>query len=166
MADSISTILYPEDNHYEGKSLRLKQQYFFVSATLQSITRRHIQTYGTLKNFHEKNVIQINDTHPALVIPELMRILIDDAGLGWDEAWDITRHSVAYTNHTVLAEALESWPQRLFETLLPRIWQIMQEIARRWQQKVDDFYPALPSLTISFSSFLFLSPFGTEKDCP
>ena len=140
MADSISTILYPEDNHYEGKSLRLKQQYFFVSATLQSITRQHIQTYGTLTNFHEKNVIQINDTHPALVIPELMRILIDDAGLGWDEAWDITRHSVAYTNHTVLAEALESWPQRLFETLLPRIWQIMQEIARRWQQKVDDFY--------------------------
>ncbi len=140
MADSISTILYPEDNHYEGKSLRLKQQYFFVSATLQSITRRHIQTYGTLTNFHEKNVIQINDTHPALVIPELMRILIDDAGLSWDEAWDITRHSVAYTNHTVLAEALESWPQRLFETLLPRIWQIMQEIARRWQQKVDDFY--------------------------
>ena len=140
MADAISQVLYPEDNHYEGKSLRLKQQYFFVSATLQSITRRHIQTYGTLKNFHEKNVIQINDTHPALVIPELMRILIDDAGLGWDEAWDITRHSVAYTNHTVLAEALESWPQRLFETLLPRIWQIMQEIARRWQQKVDDFY--------------------------
>ena len=140
MADSISTILYPEDNHYEGKSLRLKQQYFFVSATLQSITRQHIQTYGTLTNFHEKNVIQINDTHPALVIPELMRILIDDAGLGWDEAWDITRHSVAYTNHTVLAEALESWPQRLFETLLPRIWQIMQEIARRWQQKVDEFY--------------------------
>ena len=87
MADSISTILYPEDNHYEGKSLRLKQQYFFVSATLQSITRQHIQTYGTLKNFHEKNVIQINDTHPALVIPELMRILIDDAGLSWDEAW-------------------------------------------------------------------------------
>ena len=111
-----------------------------MSATLQSITRQHIQTYGTLKNFHEKNVIQINDTHPALVIPELMRILIDDAGLGWDEAWDITRHSVAYTNHTVLAEALESWPQRLFETLLPRIWQIMQEIARRWQQKVDNFY--------------------------
>ena len=140
MADAISQVLYPEDNHYEGKSLRLKQQYFFVSATIQSITRKHIQQYGTLKNFHEKNVIQINDTHPALVIPELMRILIDDAGLGWDEAWDITRHSVAYTNHTVLAEALESWPQRLFETLLPRIWQIMQEIARRWQQKVDDFY--------------------------
>ncbi len=140
MADAISKILYPEDNHYEGKSLRLKQQYFFVSATVQSITRQHIQQYGTLKNFHEKNVIQINDTHPALVIPELMRILIDDAGLGWDEAWEITTHSVAYTNHTVLAEALEVWPQQLFETLLPRVWQILQEIARRWQQQVEDFY--------------------------
>ena len=140
MAEVIAKVLYPDDNHYEGKSLRLKQQYFFVSATLQSITRQHIQTYGTLKNFHEKNVIQINDTHPALVIPELMRILVDDAGLSWDEAWHITTCSVAYTNHTVLAEALECWPQRLFETLLPRIWQIMQEIARRWQQKVDNFY--------------------------
>ena len=140
MADVISKVLYPEDNHYEGKSLRLKQQYFFVSATVQSITRKHIQTYGTLKNFHEKNVIQINDTHPALVIPELMRILVDDAGMSWDEAWDITTRSVAYTNHTVLAEALEQWPQRLFETLLPRIWQIITEIAHRWQRKVEDFY--------------------------
>ena len=100
-------MLYPEDNHYEGKSLRLKQQYFFVSATMQSITRKHIEVYGTLKNFHEKNVIQINDTHPALVIPELMRILVDDAGLDWDEAWHIVTHCVAYTNHTVMAEALE-----------------------------------------------------------
>ena len=140
MADSISTILYPEDNHYEGKSLRLKQQYFFVSATIQSITRKHIQQYGTLKNFHEKNVIQINDTHPTLVIPELMRILIDDAGMGWDEAWHITTHCVAYTNHTVLSEALEVWPQQLFETLLPRVWQILQEISRRWQQQVEEFY--------------------------
>ena len=140
MADSISTILYPEDNHYEGKSLRLKQQYFFVSATIQSITRKHIQQYGTLKNFHEKNVIQINDTHPTLVIPELMRILIDDAGMGWDEAWHITTHCVAYTNHTVLSEALEVWPQQLFETLLPRVWQILQEISRRWQQQVEDFF--------------------------
>ena len=140
MADSISTILYPEDNHYEGKSLRLKQQYFFVSATMQSITRQHIQTYGTLKNFHEKNVIQINDTHPALVIPELMRILIDDAGMDWDEAWDITTRSVAYTNHTVLSEALERWPQSLVEFLLPRVWQIILEISRRWQKKVEDFY--------------------------
>ena len=140
MADAISQVLYPEDNHYEGKSLRLKQQYFFVSATMQSITRKHIEVYGTLKNFHEKNVIQINDTHPTLVIPELMRILVDDAGLDWDEAWNIVTHCVAYTNHTVLAEALEVWPQQLFETLLPRVWQILQEIARRWQQQVEDFY--------------------------
>ena len=140
MADAISQVLYPEDNHYEGKSLRLKQQYFFVSATIQSIVRKHIQQYGTVKNFHEKNVIQINDTHPTLVIPELMRILVDDAGMDWGEAWHIVTHCVAYTNHTVLAEALECWPQQLFETLLPRVWQILQEIARRWQQQVEDFY--------------------------
>ena len=140
MADVISKVLYPEDNHYEGKSLRLKQQYFFVSATVQSITRQHIEVYGTLTNFHEKNVIQINDTHPALVIPELMRILIDDAGLSWDEAWHITTHCVAYTNHTVLAEALECWPQRLFEQLLPRVWQILQEIAHRWQARVEETF--------------------------
>ena len=140
MADAISQVLYPEDNHYEGKSLRLKQQYFFVSATMQSIVRKHIQQYGTAKNFHEKNVIQINDTHPTLVIPELMRILVDDAGLDWGEAWHIVTHCVAYTNHTVMAEALEVWPQQLFETLLPRVWQILQEIARRWQQQVEDFY--------------------------
>ena len=140
MADAISQVLYPEDNHYEGKSLRLKQQYFFVSATMQSITRKHIEVYGTLKNFHEKNVIQINDTHPTLVIPELMRILVDDAGLDWDEAWHIVTHCVAYTNHTVMAEALEVWPQQLFETLLPRIWQILQEIAHRWQRKVEEYF--------------------------
>ena len=140
MADVISKVLYPEDNHYEGKSLRLKQQYFFVSATVQSITRRHIQVYGTLKNFHEKNVIQINDTHPALVVPELMRILIDDAGLSWDEAWHITTNSVAYTNHTVLAEALECWPQQLMEDLLPRVWQILTEIARRYQERIEAYY--------------------------
>ncbi|MBE6971677.1 MAG: glycogen/starch/alpha-glucan phosphorylase [Ruminococcaceae bacterium] len=140
MADVISKILYPEDNHYEGKSLRLKQQYFFVSATVQSITRQHIEVYGTLKNFHEKNVIQINDTHPALVIPELMRILIDDAGMNWEEAWHITKNAVAYTNHTVLAEALECWPQKLMEELLPRVWQIIQEISKRWQERVEGFY--------------------------
>ena len=140
MAETIAKILYPEDNHYEGKSLRLKQQYFFVSATIQSIATKHLATYGTLKNFHEKNVIQINDTHPALVVPELMRIFIDEAGMNWDEAWDITTKSVAYTNHTVLAEALERWPQSLMETLLPRIWQIIQEISARWQRKVENFY--------------------------
>ena len=140
MAETIAKILYPEDNHYEGKSLRLKQQYFFVSATVQSIATRHLASYGTLKNFHEKNIIQINDTHPALVVPELMRIFIDEAGMDWDEAWEITRQSVAYTNHTVLAEALERWPQHLMETLLPRIYQIIQEISRRWQEKVEAFY--------------------------
>lgn len=140
MAEVIAKVLYPEDNHIEGKSLRLKQQYFFVSATVQSVVRRHLETYGTLKNFHEKNVFQINDTHPALVIPELMRLLIDDAGLGWDEAWYITTHSVAYTNHTVLSEALERWPQDLIQRNLPRIWQILVEIASRWQEKVENFY--------------------------
>ena len=139
-AEAISQVLYPEDNHPEGKALRLKQQYFFVSATLQSITRKHIQTYGTLKNFHEKNVIQINDTHPTLVIPELMRILMDDAGMDWEAAWEITHNAVAYTNHTVMAEALEVWPQNLMETLLPRVWQIIQEISRRWEEKVEGFY--------------------------
>ena len=111
-----------------------------MSATLQSIAAKHTELYGTMKNFHEKNVIQINDTHPALVIPELMRILIDDAGMDWDEAWDITTRSVAYTNHTVLSEALERWPQSLVEFLLPRVWQIILEISRRWQKKVEDFY--------------------------
>ena len=140
MAEVIAKVLYPEDNHYEGKSLRLRQQYFFVSATIQSIVRKHIQAYGTLTNFHEKNVIQINDTHPALVIPELMRILMDDAGLDWETSWNITANSVAYTNHTVLAEALERWPQQLMQALLPRIWQIICEIARRWQEKITAFY--------------------------
>ena len=140
MAETIAKVLYPEDNHYEGKSLRLKQQYFFVSATMQSIVRKHIEVCGSVMDFHEKNVIQINDTHPALVIPELMRIFMDDAGLEWDEAWEITRQSVAYTNHTVLAEALERWPQELVQTLLPRIWEIIEEISRRWQNRVEEYY--------------------------
>ena len=140
MAEAIAKVLYPEDNHMEGKSLRLKQQYFFVSATIQSICTKHLDTYGTLKNFHEKNVIQINDTHPTLVIPELMRVFIDDAGMNWDEAWNITTQSVAYTNHTVLAEALERWSQTLMERRLPRIWQIIHEISDRWQKRVEDYY--------------------------
>ena len=140
MAETIAKVLYPEDNHPEGKSLRLKQQYFFVSATVQSIVRKHIEVYGTAANFHEKNVIQINDTHPALVIPELMRVLMDDAGLDWDTAWNITTHSVAYTNHTVLSEALERWPQELMQSLLPRVWTIITEIARRYQEKIENYY--------------------------
>ncbi len=140
MAETITKILYPNDAHMEGKSLRLKQQYFFVSATVQSLVRKHLEIYGTLKNFHEKNIIQINDTHPAMVIPELMRILMDEAGYSWDESWEITRSSVAYTNHTVLSEALERWPQSLIESLLPRIWQIIREIAHRYQKQVEEFY--------------------------
>ena len=137
MAEVIAKVLYPDDNHYEGKSLRLRQQYFFVSATIQSIMRKHRAQYGTLRNFHEKHVIQINDTHPTLAIPELMRILLDEEGYEWDEAWNIVTKTVAYTNHTVLAEALERWPQQLFESLLPRIWSIVCEIARRYQLELE-----------------------------
>ncbi|MCI9187692.1 MAG: glycogen/starch/alpha-glucan phosphorylase [Oscillospiraceae bacterium] len=137
MAEVIAKVLYPDDNHYEGKALRLKQQYFFVSATIQSIVRKHRAQYGTLRNFPRKHVIQINDTHPTLVIPELMRILLDVEGYGWDEAWHIVTDSVCYTNHTVLAEALERWPQSLMETLIPRVWQILQEIARRYQTQLE-----------------------------
>ena len=139
-AELISKVLYPNDNHVEGKILRLRQQYFLSAASIGDIVQNHLSTYGTLENLPDKVAIQLNDTHPTLVIPELMRILIDDAGMGWDEAWHITTHCVAYTNHTVLSEALEVWPQQLFETLLPRVWQILQEISRRWQQQVEEFY--------------------------
>ena len=140
MAEVIAKVLYPEDNHYEGKSLRLKQQYFFVSATVQSICREHKAQYGTLRNFHQKHVVQINDTHPTLVIPELMRILLDEEGYGWDEAWHIVTHTVAYTNHTVMAEALERWPQQLIESLLPRIWQLLVEINNRYQAQLAEYF--------------------------
>ena len=140
MAEVIAKVLYPDDNHYEGKSLRLKQQYFFVSATVQSIVRKHRAEYGTLRNFHLKHVIQINDTHPTLVIPELMRILLDEEGYSWEEAWYIVTRTVAYTNHTVMAEALERWPQQLIESLLPRIWQLLVEISNRYQQQLTDFF--------------------------
>jgi len=136
-AEIISKQLYPADNHREGKSLRLKQQYFLSSATVQSICRKHKAEYGTLRNFHEKHVLQINDTHPTLIIPELMRILLDQEGYTWDDAWFIVSRSVAYTNHTVLAEALERWPQDLMEELLPRIWQIITEISNRYQAQLE-----------------------------
>ena len=140
MAEVIAKVLYPDDNHYEGKSLRLRQQYFFVSATVQSIVRKHREEYGTLRNFHEKHVIQINDTHPTLAIPELMRILLDEEGYDWEEAWNIVTHTVAYTNHTVLAEALERWPQSLVSGLLPRIWDIIREIAARYQRDLEAYF--------------------------
>ena len=132
MSEVITKVLYPADDHLQGKQLRLKQQYFFVSATAQSIVRKHMERYGDILTFAKHHVIQINDTHPTLVIPELMRIFMDEYGLGWDEAWEIVTASVAYTNHTVMSEALEKWPQELIQTLLPRVWEILCEINRRW----------------------------------
>lgn len=136
MAEVISKVLYPEDTHPEGKSLRLRQQYFLVSASVQDILNRHLRKYGTLENLPEKAAIHINDTHPALVIPELMRFLLDECGYGWDKAWDITCRTTAYTNHTVMREALECWSVDLFSGLLPRIHQIVTEIDNRYRAKV------------------------------
>ena len=131
-AEVITKVLYPADDHIEGKLLRLRQQYFFVSASAQDIVRKHIKMWGDIRSFSRHHVIQINDTHPAMIIPELMRIFMDEYGLGWDDAWELVRNSVAYTNHTVMSEALEKWPQDLFIQLLPRLWEIMCEINRRW----------------------------------
>lgn len=144
MAEVISMILYPEDNHSEGQSLRLKQQYFLVSASIQDICAKHKAQYGTLKNFAEKHVVHINDTHPVCVIPELMRILMDEEHMGWDEAWHIVTTSIAYTNHTVMPEALECWPISLVESLMPRNMQIINEINERfcsmlWNKFQGDF---------------------------
>ncbi len=141
MAESISKVLYPADDHYEGKSLRLKQQYFFVSASIQSIIKRHLKTNPTLDNLGECAAIHINDTHPTLCIPELMRILLDEYGYSWEKAWQITQDTISYTNHTVMAEALETWPQSLFENLLPRIFQIISEINQRFCKELWEFYP-------------------------
>jgi len=141
MAEVISKILYPDDKHIEGKSLRLKQQYFFVSATIQHIVKNHRPRYGTLRSFSDRHVIHINDTHPTLVVPELMRILLDEEGYNWDDAWDIVTHAVAYTNHTVMAEALEQWPQTLFESLMPRIHAILVEINERYCRSLWARFP-------------------------
>ncbi len=138
MAEVISKILYPADNHPEGKSLRLRQQYFLVSASIQDIVSWHLRNYGSLDNFAEKNAIHINDTHPSLAIPELMRVLLDECGYGWDDAFEVVRKVCAYTNHTVMAEALECWGVDLFSRLLPRIYQIVQEIDNRFRKKIWD----------------------------
>ncbi len=136
MSEVISKVLYPEDHHMEGKSLRLRQQYFLVSASIQDILRRHLRTYGTLDNLPEKAAIHINDTHPALVVPELMRYLLDECGYSWDAAWDIVTRTAAYTNHTVMSEALECWQCDLFKSRLPRIFDIVTEIDNRHRAKV------------------------------
>ncbi len=136
MAEVISKILYPADNHSEGKSLRLRQQYFLVSSSIQDIVNNHLRHYRTLDNFIEKNAIHINDTHPTLAIPELMRILLDECGYKWDDAWNIVINTIAYTNHTVMAEALECWPEDLYRRLLPRIYEITKEIDNRFRSFV------------------------------
>ncbi len=132
MAESITKVLYPGDNHTEGKSLRLNQQYFLVSATVQDIIKRHLRVYKTLDNLPDKVAIHLNDTHPVLAVPELMRILLDECGYRWDDAWNIVNRTIAYTNHTVMKEALECWSEDMFRTKLPRIYQIVCEINRRY----------------------------------
>ena len=136
MTETISKVLYPEDNHIEGKSLRLRQQYFLVSASIQDILNRHLRKYNTLDNLPDKVAIHINDTHPTLSIPELMRFLLDECGYGWDKAWDIVTRTVAYTNHTIMSEALECWPVELIKERIPRIYQIIKEIDRRFKGEV------------------------------
>ncbi len=136
MAEVISKVLYPADNHPEGKSLRLRQQYFLVSASIQDIIHSHLRRYGTLDNLAEKAAIHINDTHPTLAIPELMRIMLDECGYGWDNAWTIVTNTVAYTNHTVMKEALECWGEDLVKRLIPRVYEIIKEIDNRWRSFV------------------------------
>ncbi|MDR1928425.1 MAG: glycogen/starch/alpha-glucan phosphorylase [Oscillospiraceae bacterium] len=136
MAEMISKGLYPTDNHPEGKSLRLRQQYFLVSASVQEIVLDHLRQYGNMESFPERVAIHINDTHPTMAIPELMRILLDDCGYGWEDAWGIITKSFAYTNHTVMPEALERWPEELVRRLLPRIYQIIREISNRFRREV------------------------------
>ena len=141
LAESISKVLYPADNNVEGKMLRLKQQYFFVSASVQSIIKNHLRYNPSLDNLADLVAIHINDTHPTLVIPELMRILIDEHGYGWEQAWDIIRNVISYTNHTVMAEALEKWPQTLVEQQLPRIYQIIVEMNKRYCADLWEAFP-------------------------
>ncbi len=141
LAKTIVEVLYPNDNHYAGKELRLKQQYFFISASLQAMLTRYKKKHDDVRKLHEKVVIQMNDTHPTVAVAELMRLLIDEEGLNWDEAWDVTTKTVAYTNHTIMSEALEKWPIDLFSRLLPRVYQIVQEIDRRFLEQVRAKYP-------------------------
>ncbi len=141
LARNIVEVLYPNDNHYAGKELRLKQQYFFISASVQAAIEKYKKNHDDIRKFYEKATFQMNDTHPTVAVAELMRILMDEEGLGWDEAWAVTTKTVAYTNHTIMAEALEKWPIELFSRLLPRIYQIIEEINRRFLEQVRSQYP-------------------------
>ena len=141
LAKNIVEVLYPNDNHYAGKELRLKQQYFFISASLQAAIAKYKKTHSDITKLYEKVTFQMNDTHPTMAVAELMRILMDEEGLGWDQAWEITTKTVAYTNHTIMAEALEKWPIELFSRLLPRLYQIIEEINRRFIIEIQNRYP-------------------------
>lgn len=141
LARNIVEVLYPNDNHYAGKELRLKQQYFFISASIQEAVEKYKRTHDDIQKLYEKVTFQMNDTHPTVAVAELMRILLDAEGLTWEEAWEVTKRTCAYTNHTIMAEALEKWPIDLFSKLLPRIYQIIQEIDRRFKDKIRSKYP-------------------------
>ena len=141
LAKTIVEVLYPNDNHYAGKELRLKQQYFFVSASIQAAVAKYKKTHSDLHKLPEKVTFQMNDTHPTVAVAELMRILLDEENMEWDEAWEITTKTCAYTNHTIMSEALEKWPIDLFSRLLPRVYQIIQEIDRRFVIKIREMYP-------------------------
>ena len=141
LARNLVEVLYPNDNHRKGKELRLKQQYFFVSASIQRAIAKFKKNHSDLHDLPKKVVFQMNDTHPTVTVAELMRILVDEEGMGWDEAWEITTHCVAYTNHTIMAEALEKWPIEIFQSLLPRIYQIVEEINRRFVEQIYAKYP-------------------------
>ena len=141
LARNIVEVLYPNDNHYAGKELRLKQQYFFISASVQEAVAKYMKKHDDIRKFHEKNTFQLNDTHPTVAVAELMRILLDEYKLEWNEAWEVTTKTCAYTNHTIMAEALEKWPIELFSRLLPRIYQIIEEINRRFINDIQAKYP-------------------------
>ncbi len=156
-AELISKVLYPADNIEEGKELRLKQQYFMVSASCQNIVRDHLSLHGTLANFADKVAIQINDTHPALCIPELMRIFMDDYGCTWDYAWNLVKGSMHYTNHTVLAEALEKWNAQLVKMMMPRIYNIIEEINRRFREEMLELFPG------DYGKVDYMAPIGDDQ---
>ena len=141
LARNIVEVLYPNDNHYAGKELRLKQQYFFISASVQAAVAKYKKNHSDIRKFYEKATFKLNDTHPTVAVAELMRILLDEEGLEWDEAWEVTTKTCAYTNHTIMAEALEKWPIELFSRLLPRIYQIIEEINRRFVEEIQKKYP-------------------------
>ena len=149
LAKNIVEVLYPNDNHYAGKELRLKQQYFFISASVQEAVAKYMRKHTDIRKFYEKVTFQLNDTHPTVAIAELMRVLMDDYYLTWDEAWEVTTKTCAYTNHTIMAEALEKWPIELFSRLLPRVYQIVEEINRRFIIDIQNKYASVPGVDVN-----------------